>query len=131
MLKYGTLFAIATLISRVTGLLRDVLLAHKFGAGIEFDAYVIAISFPFLLRRAFAEGAMTSAFVPLYNEKNKSNEFASSVITVLGIVTVSLTVLVEIFPGIVPTLLSGGANEQTRVLVLLLARISMPFIVFI
>lgn len=131
MLKYGALFAIATLISRVTGLLRDVLLAHKFGAGVEFDAYVVAISFPFLLRRAFAEGAMTSAFVPLYNEKNKSNEFASSVITVLGIVTISLTILIEIFPQIVPVLLSSGANEQTKILTSSLARISMPFVVFI
>ncbi|HOJ88107.1 MAG TPA: murein biosynthesis integral membrane protein MurJ [Pseudothermotoga sp.] len=131
MLRYGTLFAIATMISRVTGLLRDVLLAHKFGAGIEFDAYVVAISFPFLLRRAFAEGAMTSAFVPLYNEKNKSNEFASSVITVLGVVTVSLTLLIEIFPQIVPMLLSSGAGEQTKRLTISLARISMPFVVFI
>ncbi|MFN3283730.1 MAG: murein biosynthesis integral membrane protein MurJ [Pseudothermotoga sp.] len=131
MLKYGALFAIATFISRVTGLLRDILLAHKFGAGIEFDAYVVAISFPFLLRRAFAEGAMTSAFVPLYNEKGKSNQFASSVITVLGIVTISLTVLIEIFPQIVPALLSSGANDEAKTLTSSLARISMPFVIFI
>lgn len=131
MLRYGFLFAIATMISRVSGLIRDILLAHKFGAGVEFDAYVIAISFPFLLRRAFAEGAMTSAFVPLYNEKNKSNEFASSVITTLGIVTVSLTILIEIFPQIVPMVLSSGADEQTKILSASLSRISMPFVVFI
>lgn len=131
MLKYGALFAIATFVSRVTGLLRDILLAHKFGAGIEFDAYVVAISFPFLLRRAFAEGAMTSAFVPLYNEKGKSNQFASSVITVLGIVTISLTVLIEIFPQIVPALLSSGANDEAKTLTSSLARISMPFVIFI
>lgn len=131
MMKYGVLFAIATLISRATGLIRDVLLAHEFGTGIEFDAYVVAISSPFLLRRAFAEGAMTSAFVPLYNEKNKSNEFASAVITTLGIVTVSLTVLIEIFPKIVPALLSSGADKETQDLTAVLSRISMPFIVFI
>ncbi|MGJ8453801.1 murein biosynthesis integral membrane protein MurJ [Pseudothermotoga sp. U03pept] len=131
MMKYGVLFAIATLISRSTGLIRDVLLAHEFGAGIEFDAYVVAISFPFLLRRAFAEGAMTSAFVPLYNEKNKSNEFASAVITTLGIVTVSLTLLIEVFPKIVPTLLSSGADRKAQDLTAMLSRISMPFIVFI
>lgn len=129
--QYGILFSLATLISRVTGLIRDVLLAHKFGAGVEFDSYVIAISFPFLLRRAFAEGAMTSAFVPLYNDRGKSNEFASAVITSIGIVTISLTVFVEIYPKIVPILLSSGASQEVRLLTSSLSRFSMPFVVFI
>lgn len=130
-LKYGSLFALATLISRVTGLLRDVFLANRFGVGVEFDAYSIAIAFPFLLRRAFAEGAMTSAFIPLYKEKPDKNEFASAVITSLGIVTIGLTVFVEIFPQIVPALLASGANAETKLLAAKLARISMPFVVFI
>ncbi|HBT40237.1 MAG: Integral membrane protein MviN [Thermotoga sp. 50_1627] len=130
-LRYGTLFAIATLFSRFTGLIRDVFLANRFGVGIEFDAYSIAIAFPFLLRRAFAEGAMTSAFVPLYKEKTDKNEFASAVITSLGIATISLTVLVQIFPQIVPFLLASGANTETKLLAAKLARISTPFIVFI
>lgn len=130
-LKYGTLFALATLISRVTGLLRDIFLANRFGVGIEFDAYSIAIAFPFLLRRAFAEGAMTSAFIPLYKEKQDKNEFASAVITSLGIVTIGLTIFVEFFPQVVPTLLATGANSETKLLASTLARISTPFIVFI
>lgn len=130
-LRYGTLFAIATFISRLTGLIRDVLLANRFGVGIEFDAYSIAIAFPFLLRRAFAEGAMTSAFVPLYKEKGNSNEFASAVITTLGIVTISLTLVVEFFPGIVPFFLASGANVEIKTLTSKLARISTPFVVFI
>ncbi|KAF2957497.1 murein biosynthesis protein MurJ [Thermotoga sp. Ku-13t] len=130
-LKYGSLFALATLISRVTGLLRDVFLANRFGVGVEFDAYSIAIAFPFLLRRAFAEGAMTSAFIPLYKEKPDKNEFASAVVTSLGIVTIGLTIFVEIFPQIVPALLASGANTETKLLAAKLARISMPFVVFI
>ncbi len=130
-LRYGTLFAIATFISRLTGLIRDVLLANRFGVGVEFDAYSIAIAFPFLLRRAFAEGAMTSAFVPLYKEKGNSNEFASAVITTLGIVTISLTLAVEFFPGIVPFFLASGASVEIKALASKLARISMPFVVFI
>lgn len=130
-LRYGTLFAIATFISRLTGLIRDVLLANKFGVGIEFDAYSIAIAFPFLLRRAFAEGAMTSAFVPLYKEKGNSNEFASAVITTLGIVTISLTLAVEFFPGIVPFFLASGASVEIKALASKLARISTPFVIFI
>lgn len=130
-LKYGTLFAIATFISRLTGLMRDILLANKFGVGIEFDAYSIAIAFPFLLRRAFAEGAMTSAFIPLYKEKGNSNEFASAVITTLGIVTISLTLFVEFFPEVVPFFLASGANAEIKLLASKLARISTPFVVFV
>jgi putative peptidoglycan lipid II flippase len=130
-LKYGSLFAIATLVSRLTGLVRDVFLANRFGVGIEFDAYSIAIAFPFLLRRAFAEGAMTSAFIPLYKEKSDKNEFASAVITSLGIVTIGLTLFVEIFPNVVPFFLASGANTETKLLAAKLARISTPFIVFI
>ncbi len=129
--RYGALFSIATLISRFTGLIRDMLLANKFGTSIEFDAYVIAISFPFLLRRAFAEGAMTSAFVPLYTEKSDKNEFASAVITSLGLATLIITLAVEIYPGLVPLILASGARSEIRELAAYLSRISMPFIVFI
>jgi len=131
MLKYSLLFAIATLVSRGFGLIRDVVLAHEFGAGYEFDAYVIAISFPFLLRRSFAEGAMTSAFLPLYNEKGKSNEFASAVITSLGLIALILTICVELFPQIVPTMFSSGASENTVLLASKLVRITMPFLIAI
>jgi len=131
MLKYSLLFAIATLVSRGFGLIRDVVLAHEFGAGYEFDAYVIAISFPFLLRRSFAEGAMTSAFLPLYNEKGKSNEFASAVITSLGLIALILTICVELFPQIVPMMFSSGASENTVLLASKLVRITMPFLIAI
>ncbi len=129
--RYGTLFALATLISRFTGLVRDMLLANKFGAGAQFDAYIIAISFPFLLRRAFAEGAMTSAFVPLYNEKQNKNEFASAVITSLGLATLVITVIVEFYPQLVPLILSSGAEMGIRNLAASLSRVSVPFIIFI
>ncbi|AEH50959.1 murein biosynthesis integral membrane protein MurJ [Pseudothermotoga thermarum] len=129
--KYGALFALATLISRFTGLVRDVLLANKFGAGSEFDAYVIAISFPFLLRRAFAEGAMTSAFVPLYNEKKDKNKFASAVITCLGLTTLTIVLVVEIYPKLVPLILATKAKPEVFTLATFLARISVPFIFFI
>ena len=57
---------LATMSSRVLGLVRDLALAHVFGASHEMDAYTVAFRFPNLLRDLFAEGAMSSAFVPTF-----------------------------------------------------------------
>ena len=58
--------SLATMTSRVLGLARDLALAHVFGAGHEMDAYTVAFRIPNLLRDLFAEGAMSSAFVPTF-----------------------------------------------------------------
>ena len=55
-----------TMISRVLGLMRDMLLAARLGAGPVADAFFVALQFPNLFRRIFAEGAFNAAFVPLY-----------------------------------------------------------------
>ncbi len=60
--------ALATFISRIAGLIRDVIVARVFGAGFVSDAFFMAFTIPNLLRRFFGEGAMTAAFVPVYTE---------------------------------------------------------------
>src|SRR3954463_9004437 len=57
-----------TLASRITGFIRDTLLAIFFGAGFAMDAFVVAFRIPNLLRRLFAEGAFSQAFVPILGE---------------------------------------------------------------
>src|SRR5438552_14359164 len=57
-----------TLASRITGFARDTLLAIFFGAGFAMDAFVVAFRIPNLLRRLFAEGAFSQAFVPILGE---------------------------------------------------------------
>ena len=57
-----------TLLSRITGLVRDVLIARAFGAGSLTDAFWVAFRIPNLLRRLFAEGAFSQAFVPILGE---------------------------------------------------------------
>jgi putative peptidoglycan lipid II flippase len=72
-----TLAAISsmTMLSRVTGLLRESLFARAFGSGIYTDAFIVAFRLPNLLRRLFAEGAFSQAFVPLLSEyKNKNGD---------------------------------------------------------
>ena len=57
-----------TMLSRVLGFVRDAVLARVFGAGIAMDAFVVAFRLPNLLRRVFAEGAFSQAFVPTLAE---------------------------------------------------------------
>src|ERR1700752_4687759 len=66
-----------TLISRVFGFLRDAIIAHVFGAGLLTDAFFVAFRIPNLLRRLFAEGAFSQAFVPILAEyKHREGEEA-------------------------------------------------------
>ena len=75
-----TLAAISsmTMLSRISGLLRETLFARAFGAGAYTDAFIVAFRIPNLLRRLFAEGAFSQAFVPILSEyKNKQGQEAS------------------------------------------------------
>ncbi len=124
-------FAIATFLSRFLGLFRDMVFAKNFGTTFEADAYFIAILFPFFLRRVFGEGAMTSAFVPLYSETDKKDEFLSSVITGFTLVIFTIVLFVELFPDTVIFLFGLGASEQTKEITRVLVRITAPSIWFI
>ncbi|QTA37671.1 murein biosynthesis integral membrane protein MurJ [Thermosipho ferrireducens] len=128
------LFATATFFSRILGLVRDVLFAKYFGASYELDAYFIAIMFPYFLRRVFAEGAMTSAFVPLYSEfkdKEEKDKFVSSIINGFTIIILSLLIIVFLYPGIIPAIFGSGASFETKNLASKLSKITSPFIFFI
>ena len=131
MLKGVLAFSLATLISRVLGLLRDMILASTFGASKELDAYMIAILFPFFLRRIFAEGAMNSSLVPLYKTRDDKDHLVSSVINFMGILSLSITVLVMAYPSIVPGIMGMGLSQETRRMVEDLVRITAPFSIFI
>lgn len=78
-----------TLVSRITGFLRDMVLANFLGAGMVSDAFFVAFKLPNLFRSLFAEGAFTSAFVPMLSHKlvtdgrGKALEFAAQSISVL------------------------------------------------
>lgn len=65
LLKSAASVSVMTLLSRITGFVRDTLLAITFGAGFAMDAFVVAFRIPNLLRRLFAEGAFSQAFVPV------------------------------------------------------------------
>lgn len=133
-LKDVLLISGSTALSRVFGLVRDVIIAHLFGASWAYDAYLIAFMIPHMLRRLLAEGALSSAFVPLFTERltkdgpQRAARFASNVLTAALIFFPAL-VAVGIFfaPVYVPFLADGFAAEQLG-LAIRLTQITFPFI---
>src|SRR5512133_2773783 len=88
-----------TLVSRILAFVRDVLIARIFGAGVLTDAFFVAFKLPNLLRRLFAEGAFSQAFVPILGEyKNKRGEaeakrLVDHVATLLFLITLVVTLI--------------------------------------
>ncbi|ABR31451.1 membrane protein [Thermosipho melanesiensis] len=125
------LFSFATFFSRILGLLRDVFFAKYFGVSYLLDAYFISIMFPFFLRKVFGEGAMSSAFVPLYSEKKEKDEFLSSVINGFSLIIFTLLSITYIFPEIIVNLFGAGATQQTKEIAANLIFITAPATYFI
>lgn len=128
-----------TMISRIFGFVRDMLMATYFGAGMATDAFNVAYKLPNLLRRIFAEGAFSQAFVPVLAEyKNKrtheeTRQFVAAIMGMLGFVLFMITVLGMIFAGTVIWLTAGGFTHDPAKfdLTVELLRITFPYILFI
>ena len=81
-----------TLLSRILGFVRDFVIARSFGAGLATDAFFVAFKLPNLLRRMFAEGAFSQAFVPILGEyKNKRGQ--TETLALIDHVTSALSII--------------------------------------
>ncbi|WP_137719823.1 murein biosynthesis integral membrane protein MurJ [Methylobacillus flagellatus] len=128
-----------TLISRVLGFVRDTLIARVFGAGFYTDAFFVAFKIPNLLRRLFAEGAFSQAFVPVLAEyknqrgQQETRQLVDHVATLLGLTLVLVTVLGVLGAPLVVQLSAPGfaADAAKFELTVQLLRIIFPYIFFI
>jgi len=128
-----------TFLSRILGLVRDMVIAGLFGSGLAADAFFVAFRIPNLLRRLFAEGSLTIAFIPVFTEyltlKTKKDAFdlARVVLTILSIILAVVTLLGILFsPWIVRVQAFGfGGSGIKYDLTVLLTRIMFPYIFFI
>lgn len=128
-----------TLVSRVCGFARDMLMAATLGAGGVGDAFLVAFKFPNLFRRLFAEGAFNAAFVPLFAGKlaeggrEAARAFAEEAQAVLAVTLVAFVALVMIaMPWAMYVFAPGFANDPAKFdLAVDLTRITMPFLAFI
>ena len=128
-----------TLVSRVFGFIRDILIAAILGAGLFADAFFIAFKLPNLFRRLFAEGAFAAAFVPIYagliedEGKDTARNFANQALSVLFWALLVLVVIFEIgMPWIMRAVAPGFIDEPAKFeLTVLLTRITFPYLLFI
>lgn len=124
----------STAVSRLLGLVRDVIVAHLFGASRAYDAYLIAFMIPHMLRRLLAEGALSSAFVPLFTERlsregaHGAARFANNVLTSALLFFPLCSLLgITLAPLYVPFLADGFSREEQS-LAIQLAQLTFPFI---
>ena len=128
-----------TMLSRVMGFVRDAIVARYFGAGAAMDAFVVAFRLPNLLRRIFAEGAFSQAFVPMladYKQNKSDEETRLFVQHVAGMLTFALFIITAIgvfaAPLVIWATASGFARDGTRFeLAAKLLPIIFPYILLI
>jgi len=129
----------ATLLSRILGYVRDMVIAAVLGAGMASDAFFVAFRIPNLLRRLFAEGSLTIAFVPVFLEQLKKKgkqdafEMARSAILVLSAILAFVTIAGIIFsPAIIHIIGFGFVDLPEKFgLTVKLTRIMFPYLFFI
>jgi putative peptidoglycan lipid II flippase len=127
-----------TLLSRILGFVRDFVIARIFGAGVMTDAFFVAFKLPNLLRRLFAEGAFSQAFVPILGEyKNKggdaeARQLVDHVATLLFLILLLVTVLGMAAAPLLVYISAPGfaADPEKFALTVELTRITFPYILF-
>lgn len=137
-LRGTSVVAVTTLLSRLLGFIRDLLVAALFGASQYADAFFVAFRIPNLLRSFVAEGALTSAFVPIFSDANKNGKQAAQntfelVLTFLLVVTIILSILGIYFAGDIVSMLAPGfqSNPEKYSLAVLLTQLMFPYVIFI
>lgn len=124
-----------TLISRVLGLLRDIVIANYFSLS-QSDVFFMALRIPNTMRRFFAEGAFANAFVPVLNDyktnyPEKENAFINVMFSALASVLLLVTLLGVLFSGVVVTFIGFGFEAAESALGTTMLKITFPYILFV
>ena len=137
LIKSTGTFSFFTIISRLLGYLRDILIAIFLGAGPLADAFFVAFRIPNTFRRLFSEGTFNAAFVPSYSSlldsKKTSQKFANNIFNLLIIGLFFLVLVIEIMMPLFVFLIAPGfdGDFQKMELAITLTRITFPFLMFI
>lgn len=136
LLRSSLIVGVNTLLSRVLGFVRDVLMARALGTLGIAEAFVVALRFPNLFRRLVAEGAFAAAFVPVYAKKLERDgremalRFAGNTLAWLLLILTVLTVLAEIFMPAIIAVIAPGFRDQPALFdaTVLFTRLTMPYL---
>ena len=138
LLSSASIFSFFTIISRILGYLRDILIAIFLGASVFADAFFVAFRLPNTFRRLFAEGTFNAAFIPSYTSaklksQKEGKKFADDVLSLLLLFLLFVVTLVEIFtPYLVYLIAPGFADDSIKFnLAVEFTRITFPFLFFV
>lgn len=139
LLKKTSVVSLMTLLSRILGLVRDVVFARMFGASLVMDAFLVANRIPNMLRRFFAEGAFSQGFVPVmarYREQHSEGEardFVAAVAGTFGVILFVVTLIgVIAAPILVAVVAPGFIGDDGRFdLATLMLRFTFPYLLFV
>ena len=138
-IKYAGIVIVATILCRILGLGREIVISNKFGAGIETDAFFVAFMIPNLMRIFLGEGALSTAFIPIFtdyladNNKEKAEYFANNVLNILIIVLIVVVLLGVWAAPVLINIIAVGfkANPYKFELTVNLTRMVFPYIGFV
>ena len=125
-----------TLLSRVLGFARDIMIAGFLGTGVVAEAFLVAFSLPNLFRRFFAEGAFNMAFVPMFSKKleqdDDAHRFAQDAFVGMAFILTAFSVVAIIaMPALVTVIASGFRGDERFDLAVSYGRWAFPYILFI
>lgn len=137
--KAAAVVGIATLISRILGFVRDVVIAWHFGAGLYSDAFFVAFRIPNLFRRMFAEGSLSISFIPVFAEcltkegKDEANRLAGSAVRLLSLILIACVITGILASPLIVRLIAPGFSDTAGkfVITVSLVRIMFPYVFFI
>ena len=144
LLKSTAIIGSLTLVSRLLGLVRDVLIARLLGAGLVSDAFFTAFKLPNVFRRMFAEGAFNAAFVPLYARRieeegeSAADEFAKEAMAALFVMVAAIVIIFELTMPWSLSIIGYGLDKAVDPVVgispyylaVVYAQITMPYLIF-
>jgi putative peptidoglycan lipid II flippase len=128
---------IAVFISRIFGLLRDIIMTAVFGTSWVADAFQVGYQIPNLLRKLFGEGALSAAFVPVYNDigvkegREKQISFALNIISLLSLLLLLLCLAGMLLAPLIVRILAPGFEAERYGLTVKLTRMMFPYLYLI
>ena len=136
--RAATTIGMGTLLSRILGFLRDMVIAQFFGAGMAADAFFVAFRIPNLWRRLVGEGSLTISFIPVYTEyltrrsKEETEEVTHIAFTLAGVLLLVLTLFGIFFSPVLIRIVAPGfiQNPEKFQLTIALNQIIFPYLFF-
>ncbi len=135
--KAAGIIGAATLVSRILGFVRDAVIAWFLGAGFCSDAFIAAFRIPNLLRRLFAEGSLSSAFIPVFTDcivkqgRSEAFHLARSAFKLMSLILIAATVCGILLAPWLARILAPGFQSDKLALTIDLTRLMLPYMLFI